>query len=205
MWPGHIYSENDWNPTTLEQALTNGTWGYRASKTFAEKAAWEFLDREKPGFSLVTLNPPLVLGPIAPWLQTDIEHLNTSNQRFAALLTGKAKEQGNIPATGTPLFVDVRDLALAHVRALKIPEAGGKRFFITNGHFSNEEINDIIRDNFPEYADKLPSKGTKGGALPDGGYFSFDNTRSKEILKLEYTPLKSSVIDTVKSLQKIGA
>lgn len=38
--------------------------GYRASKTFAEKAAWDFVEKEKPNFALATINPPMVFGPI---------------------------------------------------------------------------------------------------------------------------------------------
>lgn len=63
-WPNHPYSEDDWNPITHEEALQNPAAGYRASKTFAEKAAWDFLEKEKPNFTITTLNPPLVLGPI---------------------------------------------------------------------------------------------------------------------------------------------
>lgn len=62
-WPGHEYSEEDWNPITLEEARENATAGYRASKTFAERAAWEFLEKEKPNFTIATINPPLVFGP----------------------------------------------------------------------------------------------------------------------------------------------
>jgi len=64
LWPGHAYTEEDWSPLTQEEALESPTAGYRASKTFAEKAAWEFLEKEKPGFTIATINPPLVFGPI---------------------------------------------------------------------------------------------------------------------------------------------
>lgn len=64
LWPGHTYTEEDWSPLTQEEALENPTAGYRASKTFAEKAAWEFLEKEKPNFTIATINPPLVFGPI---------------------------------------------------------------------------------------------------------------------------------------------
>ena len=64
MRPGYTYSEKDWNPITHDQALENPSNGYRASKTFAEKAAWDFLEKEKPNFTVSTINPPLVLGPI---------------------------------------------------------------------------------------------------------------------------------------------
>lgn len=63
-WPGHVYSEDDWNPITFEEALESPQAGYRASKTFAEKAAWEFIEKEKPNFTIATINPPLVFGPI---------------------------------------------------------------------------------------------------------------------------------------------
>lgn len=60
--PGHTYSEKDWNPVTHEEALKDPSTGYRGSKTFAEKAAWEFVEKEKPNFSISTMCPPLVLG-----------------------------------------------------------------------------------------------------------------------------------------------
>jgi nucleoside-diphosphate-sugar epimerase len=63
-WPGHTYSEEDWNPITSQEATENPMMGYRASKTFAEKAAWEFIEKEKPNFTLATINPPMVFGPI---------------------------------------------------------------------------------------------------------------------------------------------
>jgi nucleoside-diphosphate-sugar epimerase len=63
-WPGHSYSEDDWNPITQDEAQENPMMGYRASKTFAENAAWEFVKNEKPNFTISTINPPMVFGPI---------------------------------------------------------------------------------------------------------------------------------------------
>lgn len=199
--PGHTYTEADWNPITEDEAVQNAMLGYRASKTFAERAAWEFVEKEKPNFTLSTLCPPLVLGPIIHYLQS-LDSLNTSNQRVLNIITGKAKDE--LPPTGTFIWVDVRDLALAHVRAAESEEAQGKRFFVTAGYFSNEEIADTIRDNFPELKDKLPTKGVKGGEYPPEIY-KYDNSRTKLILGIEFRGLKESIIDTVKSLQAVGA
>ena len=55
--PDKTYSEADWNPITHKEALENPAAGYRASKTFAEKAAWDFVEKEKPNFSLATMCP----------------------------------------------------------------------------------------------------------------------------------------------------
>lgn len=82
-------------------------------------------------------------------------------------MLGRAKDE--IAPTGTFLWTDVRDLALAHVRAAERDQAAGKRFFITAGHFSNKEIANIMRDAFPNLAPKLPTKDTKGGDYPEEG------------------------------------
>ena len=200
--PGYTYTEADWDPVTKEQALSDRANSYRGSKTLAEKAAWDFVEQEKPSFTLATMNPPLVLGPVLPYLQT-LDNLNTSNLRIADILTGKAKDE--IPATVTFLWVDVRDLALAHVRAAELDDAASKRFLVTAGHLNHVQIADILRDNFPQSKDKLPAPGTKGGGFPAEGMYSVDNSRSKKVLGIEYRSLTESILDTAKSLQAIGA
>lgn len=47
--------QKDWNPITLEQALKKEWSPYQASKTFAERAAWDFMEKEKPNFTLSTV------------------------------------------------------------------------------------------------------------------------------------------------------
>jgi nucleoside-diphosphate-sugar epimerase len=37
---------------------------YRASKTLAERAAWEFVETHQPAWDLATINPPFVYGPL---------------------------------------------------------------------------------------------------------------------------------------------
>lgn len=200
--PAHhakVYSESNWNPVTLEQAQASPQDGYRASKTFAEKAAWDFVENEKPNFDIATLNPPLVLGPVVHYLNS-LDSINTSNERVRNLIQGKLRD--GLSPTGVFIWVDVRDLALAHVRALEVPEAGGKRFFITAGHYSNGEIASIIKSKFPDLASKLPEDLKSD--IPEDVY-GFDNSRSKEVLGIKYRSLEESVIDTVKSLVAVGA
>ncbi|KAH8820444.1 putative NADPH-dependent methylglyoxal reductase GRP2 [Xylogone sp. PMI_703] len=193
----HTYTENDWNPITLEQASQNPPSAYRASKTFAEKAAWDFVEKEKPNFTLSTMNPPMVFGPVIHYFNS-LSALNTSNERIRDLITGKFKNE--IPDTGTYIWTDVRDLALAHVRAIEVPEAAGKRFFVTAGYFSNKEIVDVVRKNFPEYKSELPAEDVKGGDMP-AGIYKYDNSRVQEVLGLKFRTLEESIVDLVKSLQ----
>lgn len=105
---------------------------------------------------------------------------------------------------GTYLWVDVRDLALAHVRAIEVPEAANKRFFITAGYFSNKEIGEVIRKNFPELESKLPAKDAPGGDYPEGKLYQYDNSRTIEVLGIKFRGLEESIVDLVKSLQSVS-
>jgi nucleoside-diphosphate-sugar epimerase len=93
-----------------------------------------------------------------------LDNLNTSNERVRDAALGKFKDE--IPYTGVHIWIDVRDVAEAHVKAMEIPEAANKilRHYRL---FSNKEICDIIRKNFPQYKD-LPSESTPGGDFPEG-------------------------------------
>lgn len=138
------------------------------------------------------------------------------------MIIGSMKE-GLVP-TGTWLWVDVRvckplltnhhfrpvltllkDVAAAHVNAIEKPEAGGKRFFITAGQFSNQQMADIIIKNFPQLADKLPAERESNDGFPEGGVYDSDNTRSRQVLGIEYISLEKSIVDLVNVLLKMGA
>lgn len=203
---GSTYSENDWNPVTMETAFepehSAGQAGYRTSKALAEKAAWQFMEEEKPAFSLVSLNPSLIFGPVKE-NTSSLQNMNTSNARFVAFITGAAKEK--CPPTGSLFWVDVRDTALAHVLAIEKPEAGGRRYFLAASAFSNVELVDIIDKSFPKYKDLLPAgDALKLGQYPEGGPpYKVDHSRSVTELGVKYRTLKESVEDTVNSIASL--
>ncbi|KAI8633441.1 hypothetical protein F5Y19DRAFT_462455 [Xylariaceae sp. FL1651] len=200
--PTKVFSEADWCPITEEEALMGPANGYRASKTFAERAAWKFVEEKKPNFTLAVCNPPLVFGPVLHHLES-LSALNTSNERIRDLMAGAGKQV--CPPSVNHLFVDVRDLALGHALAVEKPEAGGQRFFMVGSKFSNREIVEIMRDAFPELRDNLPSgeAALRPGDYPPQGSFGFDNSRSKQVLGLSFRSLRESIVDSVKSLQQI--
>ncbi|KZP17065.1 NAD(P)-binding protein [Athelia psychrophila] len=132
-----VFSELDWNEQAIKEVQEKGKDAlpgnkYRSSKTLAEKAAWAFVKDNKPKWDLVVLNPPYVFGPpihavsapsdlntsVADWYQTVL----TPNAAPEKLKTGNC-------------WIDVRDLALAHVRAVEREEAGGERIVISQGSF----------------------------------------------------------------------
>ncbi|CAM1501531.1 Fc.00g035150.m01.CDS01 [Cosmosporella sp. VM-42] len=201
--PPKTYSEKDWCPITEEEALVGPANGYRASKTFAERAAWKFVDEEQPSFKLTVMNPPLVLGPVIHHLPS-LSSLNTSNLRIRDILTGAS--QSSLPPTGNHLFIDVRDLALGHVLGIELPSAAGQRFFMVSGKFSNREIAEIIREHYPEFRERLPTteRGLMGGDYPGGDpakTFGFDNSKAREVFGIEFRELEESIVDAVESLK----
>jgi len=104
-----------------------------------------------------------------------------------------------------PTEMTPQDVATAHVNAIEKPEAGGKRFLLTAGQFSNQQIVDVILKNFPELADRLPSQREPNDGFPTGGVYKGDNTRSKEVLGLEYISFETCIVDLVKVLLEMGA
>ena len=63
------FNESNWNNSAVEAVKTRGSAAgpvliYLASKTLAEKAAWEFVAAHKSEISwdLVVINPPLIFG-----------------------------------------------------------------------------------------------------------------------------------------------
>ncbi|SPQ20396.1 c32c8fba-4c35-4846-a801-d90e138e5917 [Thermothielavioides terrestris] len=207
--PTHTFTEASWNPVTLADIHRSRPTAYRASKTLAERAAWAFVRDPANGarFDLVTVNPPMVFGPLAPAHYVPaLDAVNTSNERVVDCLRGKWRDE--VPETGAAMiWVDVRDVATAHVKAgLEIPEAGGRRLFTTAGLFSHAEMASIVRRNFPEYKDLLPTEETKGGELPpENERYKFDNSATSALLKIDWIPFEKSIVDTVNSLKKVGA
>ena len=97
---------------------------YAKSKTLAEKAAWDFLASlpEDQRFDLVTILPGFVMGPPLR------KEYSASMGFIMRLMKG---EMAEIKDDGVGA-VDVRDVAFAHVQAVKKPEAANRRFILIN-------------------------------------------------------------------------
>jgi nucleoside-diphosphate-sugar epimerase len=205
--PDTTFTEDSWNPVAEADLEKSHATAYRVSKKFAEKAAWDFVADKANGakFDVVTINPPLVLGPVVHHLKS-LASINTSNERIAAAVTGKWKEAGAVADTGIAVsWIDVRDCAEAHVLAgLELPEAGGKRLFTTEGHFCNRDIYDAVWKNFPDLRDRLPPPEAKGGEMPEKHY-KVDNSKTAKLLGIKWIPLEKSVVDAVNNFRELGA
>jgi nucleoside-diphosphate-sugar epimerase len=195
--PPKVYNEESWNPVTEEMSL-NPNYTYFASKTFAERAAWNFVNNETPNFGLSVMTPPLVLGPVIHKVK-NLDKINTSSEIVRDIILGKFRD--SMPKTRVYLWIDVRDLAEAHVKAVEVSEAAGHRFFTAGGYYSNKQIIDAVRKHFPKLDAKLPAADTPDD-FPQEVY-GMDNSKSIKVLGLQYRSLDESIKDTVDSMLKL--
>ncbi|KAG0650475.1 Ketoreductase [Hyphodiscus hymeniophilus] len=199
--PQKIYTEEDWSPLTWDDALVgNQNAGYQASKKFAEKAAWDFVEKEKPNFDLVTLTPPMIYGPLRHSI-TSVKQLNESNARIYNLFVNSSKD-AELPHDGMPVYTDVRDIAEAHIRAATIPEASGHRFVICEGQVSSQEISNLLRKNIPELEARTPL-GIPGGNKLDVNQYNCSSKLAQKLLGLTFRSKEETFVDLAKQLLEI--
>ena len=134
------YDESDWsdpeNPSIDH---------YSKSKTLAEKAAWDFIEAEGKPFEFSVINPALVIGPS---LSND---LGESNKAIQMVATGKMP-------VAVPLqfgYVDVRDVAAAHILAMQKQASDGERFALAEKDMWYEDVAKVLRENGFDKAPKL--------------------------------------------------
>ncbi|KAK9329338.1 hypothetical protein V1520DRAFT_279566, partial [Lipomyces starkeyi] len=125
------YTEEDWNDISWDEALkSDGRVAYRASKKFAEMAVWDFVKTHKAPFSVTVLNPPLVWGPMKQ--EVSLSTLNTSNSYIYNLMQNTVNPDPSYIFG----FVDVRDLAIAHVAAIGNPKAENQGIIVSGGLYT---------------------------------------------------------------------
>ncbi|KAA8572550.1 hypothetical protein MFRU_003g02560 [Monilinia fructicola] len=199
--PQKVYTETDWNPITLEIALHETQQNaYMASKKFAELAAWDFVEKEKPNFDLVTLAPPMVYGPLRHAIKSTHD-LNQSNVMIYDGFINSSKD-AELPPNGVHTFTDVRDLAEAHLLAATLPEASGQRFIICEDQISSQNISDILRKNIPELEERTP-KGVPGEKGLEDNSYTCSSEKAQKVLGLKFRSKEDTFVDLARQLLDI--
>ena len=139
-----VFNEDDW-------ANTNEDIGdYYKSKILAERAAWDFVNslQGDDTLELAVINPGVALGPILN------DHFSTSGELIYRLMSRKIP---GCPDIGWPV-VDVRDVADAHIAAMLIPEAAGKRFCCAIENTRIQDIALILDKHFKSRGYNIPTR-----------------------------------------------
>lgn len=204
--PGKCLTEEVWNTTS---SLTQNPYSY--SKVLAEREAWKIAEAQSR-WQMVAINPSLVLGPA----------LNPSptSESFALVTRiGNGEFRMGVPHWELGV-VDVRDVAVAHVRAAANQSASG-RYIISGANSSFWEIAQILKS---EYGDRWPFPRrvlpkwlvwavgpffdpllSRKAISRNVGYpFCADHSKSIRDLGMQYRPLQESVIEMFQQLVDSG-
>jgi nucleoside-diphosphate-sugar epimerase len=197
-----IFTEKDWTD------LSSNIDAYQRSKTMAERAAWEFAQKEN--MELAAVNPVAVMGPV---LGQDYSH---SNQIIKAMLTGKMPYLLKIGFD----CVDARDVADLHLLAMTRPEAAGERFLATTGeNLTYKEEAEILKRNLGNTAKKVSTKVMPDFIVKFMALFNKDlrmpatflgqntacsNAKAIRMLGWKARSAEEAIIATAKSMVELG-
>ncbi|KAH9983332.1 hypothetical protein BJV74DRAFT_886893 [Russula compacta] len=207
-WKEITITEKSYNPLTAEDALRPDTPGfivYSVSKGLADLAVRDF-KRAHPELDLTTIHPSYIYGPLGSGQVYSTPAAGT-NRYVYALIAGapdRAVSAYDPAMRGPPLHVDVRDVARAHVLALKVvpsPDAV-KRFVISSSRFTWKEAIEFIAKARPELNGRLPVITGKEPALPP--FATLDTSTTESILGLkDYVKWQDTVLDTIDDLLRV--
>ncbi|XP_070545374.1 uncharacterized protein [Ptychodera flava] len=204
MEPNHVYSEADWPDLAAIGP-------YEKSKTLAEKAAWDFIEnlKEEEKFELAVVNPGFVMGPML------------SGSTCTSMEVPKKLLMREIPLLPKLNFgfVDVRDVAAAHIKAMTVPEAAGNRHVLVGGNLWFREVALILEREFKSQGYSIPTLvapkiGVQFFSLFDssiklilpfiGKITLYNNTRMTKVLGIQPYSLEDTLVDMAYSIIERG-
>lgn len=200
------FTEEDW---TNPDSPTIGP--YVKSKTVAERAAWDFIDRDGGSLELSVVNPVGVLGPL---LGSDY---STSIEIVRRLLDGAVPGLPHLSFA----VVDVRDVADLHLRAMTDPAAKGERFLAVaeEQSVSMKAMAELLRSHLGEAAARVPTRTIPDWVIRMGALFdsalkqvtgelgivkNASNEKAKRLLGWQPRSNEESVLATAESLVALG-
>jgi len=171
------------------------TTAYDASKTLAERAAWDFV-ADHPDIALTTINPGLVLGrPLD-------QHYGTSLSLIERMFDGK---DPMVPDFGLPV-VDLGDVSAMHVAAVERPETAGNRYVAADTWVTMPEMARALAETYRDR--KIPTRvapkwllrilglfdKTVATILPTvGRKLTVDNSATPADLGVTFTPWREAL------------
>lgn len=203
------YDESIWNTTSSLQKRP-----YDYSKVTAERAAWDFMESEDWHFDLVVINPTGIVGPSV------VNRVNQTHDFMIGMTNGTSPVIVDIRFP----IVDVRDVALAHVRAMESPSANG-RYLVSAGAPSPRRYVEMMEEAGLGEKYRLPKIGLDnpvGTALAKvfaftlpkgsrefvrtnlGGTYHLDTSKAETELGMEWSSLDDALRDQARFLEENG-
>ena len=190
------FDESHWSDTTNDRMSH-----YSISKTLAEKAAWDYVKDNDVDFKLSVINPTAVIGPS---LSKDI---GVSNSLILRLLNGSMPALAKIHIG----YVDVRDVAKAHILAMTNSASDGERFIVSEKEMWLHESAEVLNNaGFKAPSRVMPNWFLKIMAMFNGDMVTISkmagkcrdchSTKAKDVLGWNPIPAEDSILETAKQL-----
>ncbi|KAI9453407.1 NAD-P-binding protein [Lactarius psammicola] len=206
-WKDITITEKSYNTQTREDALKPGVSAfdvYVISKSLSDLTLRNF-KRAHPDFDVASIHPSYIYGPLGPGQVYD-KPTTGSNLFIYGLIAGASGRPVSEydPSAAPPLLnVDVRDVARAHVLALKLPPSETpKRFILSTNTFTWKEAIELIAEKRPELKGRLPV--ITGREPPVGPIATLDTSKTESVLGLKnHVKWQDNVLDTIDDLLRI--
>ncbi|KJA19256.1 hypothetical protein HYPSUDRAFT_204662 [Hypholoma sublateritium FD-334 SS-4] len=105
--------------------------------------------------------------------------------------------------SGSYSYVDIRDVALAHVLALGKEEAADQRIIVSAGATTWQETRNLVNELHPQLLEAgITLRGNPD--LPKNIAFKYDSTKGDKILGVNYRDFTDTVKDTLADFLKRG-
>jgi len=206
-WKDIIINENSHSTLTREDAhkqSANGFVVYAASKALSDLTVRNF-QRDHPDFDIASIHPSYIYGPLGPGQVYNTPASGTN--RFVYTLIdgepGRPVSWYDPEQRGPPMNVDVRDVARAHVLALKLPPSPTpKRFVVSTSTFTWVDAVALLAEKRPELKGRLPV--VTGKEPPLETVATMDTSKTESVLGMKnYVKWQDTVLDTIDDLVRI--
>ncbi|KAJ9609188.1 hypothetical protein H2200_006960 [Cladophialophora chaetospira] len=159
-----VLNSTDWNPVSAETArqMQHPGISYVVSKTLAEKALWDFIEKEKPSFGVTVLSVPWISGPPLQHLrqaESGMSRFNMSSDAFYSTFLKPASGEEDESAPSVYIgYIDVRDAAALHVESIIKGENKNRRLLLASPEpFLAQTVLRILAEKFPKTKTRLSS------------------------------------------------
>jgi nucleoside-diphosphate-sugar epimerase len=124
---------------------------YCVAKKVAEEVIWAYVAESKPHYTVTVFLPALIFGPpIQPI--ASLKKINYSTDVFYSLFNGTYEVT---PPTSFPSYIDIRDLASAHIKSLTTPAVANERMLVGGLKYSSQIAVDVLK-MIPKLEGRLP-------------------------------------------------
>jgi len=180
---GHIFTEEDWTDVNIPLPA------YIKSKTIAERAAWDFVEKQGKGMELTVINPVGIFGPVLGGITSA-----SLDIAIVGILNGTTNQSGNF----TMGVVDVRDVADIHIKAMISPVAAGQRFLANaDGVMSFYDVAELMKLARGSISVNI----ARMEPISDKYYRTMSNQKARTLLNWQPRSREEAILASVDSLQ----